>query len=114
MADENKGKIAFELMQGTHVDENKKVHKVTSGRKTIVHSKQELDKLFNQPGSVRFKRLEGNTVLPGLVPDDSSERSATELEALSMADLRQLAADEEVDITGLKTKKEIASAIVVQ
>lgn len=61
--------IEFILCQGTHVTgtgENKKVYKFNPRQKTIIRSAEPLDQMFNKPGSIRFKRVDGQTILPGL------------------------------------------------
>lgn len=115
--------MAFKLLRGYHRDWSHKIDRDTRQRTTtkrmfkpgeVVESEKDLAKLFNRPGSVKFERLPDP---PQAQISQSQETVAVQrkpdvdLEAMTVRDLRELAEQEEIDLSGATTKEQIVKAL---
>lgn len=92
-------KYRFKLLQGRHT-EGGKAEVVTKGQ--TFESDIELDRRF---GSDKFQRLESGTVMEDEPPLDDG------LDNMSLEELRALAQEEGIDLTGLRTKAQVKDAL---
>ena len=89
----------------------------------VFEQRDELDRIFNLPGAVKFERMPDDAVVgsvPMAVAPVPSQMMPTgnpyqdfvaRLEQMTVEQLKQHADAEEINITGLKTKKEIIEVI---
>lgn len=97
----------YRLTQGTHYENETKY---IAGQ--IVESKRDLT-LFNHPGSVRFEKV-GEDAKDNPIPQAPTTKQSGAHETLlsmSVEELKQMAAEEEIDLGKAKTKSEIVDAI---
>lgn len=121
----------FRILRGVHCEGERgtdgKLIKYRNG--DIFKSKSDLDKMHNQPNSIRFERLPDNT--PTKNPDVANAAAAgfntaftdsdqlpnnlqtmfADLQKMDVAALQKFAAEEEIDLGNLKKKDEIIAQI---
>jgi len=102
----------FLLERGSHVQadiktgENVMYHKGDTFESTIDLRK------FNIPGATKFRLIEGfEENLTAASQTTQPQNSEDTLNSMTVAQLRELAAEEEVDLSTASTKKEIIEAI---
>ena len=110
------GKYGFRIRTGMH-RENKRSYR----KGDVVVTNAELDVLHNSRLSTKFERLTNNELLTHLarvgadqVPESTSQATANSLEKMTIEELKAHAADEEIDLKGVKLtdKKAIIAAII--
>lgn len=104
---------SFKILAGQHVADGKVYHKGE-----VVESTVDLEKT---QGANKYKRVSGTPATEPETPaEPSTETPVTEpsgmdsadtLDAMTVADLKELAADEEIDLGGAHLKADIIAAI---
>jgi len=108
------GKYGFKVLQGSHW-ENKQMYR----KNDIIVTNVELD-VIHKSSPPRFKRLTSQELLAHMArigsdqQSDSSPVDVNSLEKMSIEELKSHAADEEIDLKGVKLtdKKAIIAAIL--
>lgn len=95
----------FKLLRGRHSDSN------DSLGKPIIHkpgdtfeSEYQLDSIHNSPGSTKFERLPDTAPIGVAAADDGYS-------SMTVTELRVLAAEEEIDLTGATRKVDVIDRI---
>ena len=101
----------FRLLHGTHFHGGKQYNPGDP-----VEADSDLCKKFNTPGDLpRFERLPDDaplTATPTLAPTESVAAPAEDtLDSMTVEELREWAASEEIDVRGAKTKEQLVKAI---
>lgn len=114
MADEKK-KFKFRLLAGHHCEGKKDPatnQLIRHKQGDVFESEIELDRKFNRPGCIKFERITGD--VPVTVPSTPSQEnkagngySKEELESLTVNELKKLAEEDSIDLTGASTKDQI-------
>ncbi len=105
----------FKMLRGRHAegkDENGK--QIIHERGSTFASNHDLDRIYNKPNSTKFQRVSDEKLkqLPPTqhaVPNQNTISDG--LEDLTIGKLRELAAEEEIDIEGAIKKDDILSRI---
>lgn len=106
----------FRVLRGRYVE-----GKTTDGKQRIyvqgdiIDSKSDLMR-FNSPGAIKFEKIESGRLPENTPTLDSSTTAVIKkendgLEAMSIAELRKMAEEEEIDIKAAKTKDQLVAAI---
>ena len=106
----------FRVLHGRHVE-----GKTPDGKQRtyvqgdIVDSQSDLT-CFNSPGAIKFEKIESGRMpenTPALAgsPATVAEKENDGLEAMSLAELRKMAEEEEIDVKTAKTKDQVIATI---
>ncbi len=79
----------------------------------VVDSATDLN-LMNSPGSVKFEQLHGDEPIEEAIVADVAETAESKPDAyntMSVSELREYAAEEEIDLEGIRLKADIIEAI---
>ena len=95
----------FRVLHGLH-SEGGRVYDAGS----VVDSKSNLLR-FNQPGAVKFQALPDSTLLDSTPVSEPDTEPTDLLENMTVADLRKLAEEEEINLDGTTRKDQIVAAI---
>lgn len=105
--------MKFLLLRGLHAAKYGDLE-VVHHPKDMVESSLDLCKLFNSPGSTRFQRAPSSAqvTVQGKPLDGSAVRAQVEnLEQMTVAELREYAANNEVELGNATKKDEIVETI---
>ncbi len=103
----------FKVLRGQHSEQGK-IYK----KGDTVDSKTDLAERFNFPGSIKFAKIASKNSPSDEVEEEEEEEtaeetySAEELSLLTIPDLKELANDQEINLSGLSRKEEIIEAIL--
>lgn len=124
MTEEKPKKYRWQLMAGTHAekqpDGTNRTWDASDQKNNIVETDEDLATRFNQPGSVKFQRVQGITIqeaaergfADGTIPSNTPAPIVSDgLDAMTIEELREWAAGEEIDLGAFKKKSAIIRCI---
>lgn len=102
--------MKFKVLHGLHYEGKNSDGKAKCYKRgDVVDSASDLDKKFNSPGSIKFERVPDSTAVTVAEPE-----LAEQLEKMTVPQLREFAAEHEIEIDSAYSKKsDVIDCIIV-